>query len=181
MPLLAILLLIQVMPVGAVAGSELSLSSGQELTALIEKIEAAYAQVGGYQAETEIREYRDGQALETKRFLYTFKKPMHVRMDIELPYTGMVLVYPDENGKVTVKPGGLFPVVRLHLSPDSALFVTSTGQRIDQTDLCLLIRNIGHSLTDSRRGETKTFEHDGMIHIKVLARDHFLGSLPRRG
>lgn len=144
---------------------------------IMARMEAAYARVEGYRTETEVNDYREGEAVGMKRFLYTFRKPNHVRIDMKSPNPGMVLVYPDENGKVAVKPGGWAGFLKLHLSPDNALLRTSAGQRIDQTDLGLLIRNIGHSLTDRRRGESKVIEEEGRVRIEVPAEDHFMAGV----
>ncbi len=146
----------------------------EQLMGFVEKMEASSAQLEEYQTETEVTEFRKGRVVATKRFLYTFKKPNHVRIDMVIPHQGMILVYPDHDGKVAVKPGGWAGFLKLHLSLDSPLLRSSAGQRIDQTDLGLLIRNIAHSLTDRRRGEIKAAEQDGRVLIEVLAEDHFL-------
>jgi hypothetical protein len=112
-----------------------------------------------------------------KRFLYTFKKPYQLRIDMESPHPGTVLVYPDKNGKVIVKPGGWTGFLKLHLSLDSVFFRNIVGQRMDQTDLGLLVRNIAHSLTDQRRGRLKISEQDCCLLIEVLAEDHFLSGV----
>ncbi len=114
------------------------------------------------------------RSAETERFLYTYRKPDHIRIDMESPYAGMVLIYPGEDGKVTVKPGGLFGFLKLHLSPDSSLLNTSKGQRIDQTDMGLLINNIDHSLTDRRHGEVRVSEQDDQVILKSWRRTIFL-------
>lgn len=150
---------------------------GEQVSDIMAKMAAGYAKVEGYRTETEVNDYRDGEAVGTKRFLYTFKKPDHVRIDMKSPYPGMVLIYPDANGKVAVKPGGWGGFLKLHLSPDNALLRTSAGQRIDQTDLGLLIRNISHSLSDRRRGESKVIEEDGRVRIEVPAEDHFMAGV----
>ena len=155
-------------------GAGLSDSNEEQAAVIIGKLKAAYAQVSDYRMETEVNIYNDGRAVETERFLYTFRKPRHIRIDMESPYAGMVLIYPGEDGKVAVKPGGLFGFIKLHLSLDSALLRTAAGQRIDQTDLGLLIQNIGHSITDGRRGRIGVSEQDGRARIEVLAEDHFL-------
>jgi outer membrane lipoprotein-sorting protein len=141
---------------------------------IIALMEGAYAQVEGYQTQTEIRIYRDNKVTETQRFRYAFTRPDRIRLEFETPHPGLVLTYPDKNGKVTVKPGGWFGFVKLHLAPDNSLFKSASGQRIDQTDLGQLIRNIAHSLTDRRRGEIGIDERDGQAVIEVLADDHFL-------
>lgn len=159
------------------SGAGISPPNKEHIAGIIGKVKAAYAQVEDYQMETEVKVYHEGRVVETERFLYTFKKPDHIRIDMESPYAGMVLVHPGANGKVDVKPGGLFGFLKLHLSPDSALFRTAAGQRIDQTDIGLLIKNINHSLTDKRRGEVRVSEQDSQVRIEVLAEDHFLAGV----
>jgi len=147
--------------------------SGEEIVELIGKMKTAIAAVDDYQTETEVREYRDGRLVDTKRFLYSFKKPDHIRIDLETPHPGMVLVYPDEEGKVVVEPFGWARFLRLHLPPDSGVLVTSAGQGIDQTDLGLLVQNMAHSLTDRRHGEITVSQEDGRLCLEVMAENHF--------
>ena len=154
----------------------LPLPEREQVAGLMDRMAAASAHLVEYQIETELTEYEKGRVVATKRFLYTFKKPDHVRIDMEYPYPGMILVYPDD-GKVAVKPGGWAGFLKLHLSLDNALLRSSAGQRIDQTDLGLLVRNIAHSLTDRRRGEPRVAEQDGRVLIEVLADDHFLAGV----
>ena len=71
----------------------------------------------------------------------------------------------------------MFGFLKFHLSLDSALLRTAAGQRIDQTDLGLLINNIDHSLTDKRHGEVVVSWQDGQVRIEVLAEDHFLAGV----
>jgi outer membrane lipoprotein-sorting protein len=155
-------------------GVELSPATEGQADEIVAKMKAAYAQVDGYQTETEVRVYREGRVAETQRFLYTFRKPDRIRLDFETPHSGMVLTYPGKDGKVLVKPGGWAGFLRFHFAPDSSVFKSSAGQRIDQTDLGLLIQNIARSLTDGRRGEIKITERDDQAVIEVLADDHFL-------
>ena len=172
-----ICLFIQGLLLTAYLGAEISPPNGEHVEGIIEKMKAAYTQIEDYQMETEVKIYHEGQIVETERFLYTFRKPDHIRIDMESPYAGMVLVYPGEDGKVAVKPGKLFGFLKLHLSPYSALLRTAAGQRIDQTDLGLLINNIDHSLTDKRHGEVVVSWQDGQVRIEVLAEDHFLAGI----
>ena len=67
---------------------------------LLKKMESAYAQVTDYQAKMEVRTYSNDHSSKTEKFLYTFKKPKKIRLDIESPHPGMILVYPDHKGKV---------------------------------------------------------------------------------
>ncbi len=160
-----ILILVWLMPAWVSAGDAL------QTRMILERMEAAYAEVKDYQAEMEVRNYRRDGSFKTQKFLYTFKKPKWIRLVFESPHAGMVLVYPDQNGKVVVR----LPELgwKLHLAPDNALVQGPGGQHINQTDLGLLIKNIAHSLTDQRRGPVEVFEKDGEIGIQVLADDHF--------
>ena len=62
---------------------------------------------------------------------------------------------------------GLLPMFTFHLMLDDPLLETPSGQRIDQTDLELLINNIRHSLTDQRRGPVSISEDKDTIQIRV--------------
>ena len=141
---------------------------------IIARMQAAYAQIESYETKTEVTVYREGRVDETQRFFYSFEKPNRIRVEFETPHSGMVLTYPDKNGKVDVKPGGWTGFLRFHFSPDSSVFKSAAGQRIDQTDLGLLVQNIVHSLTDRKRGEIGITARDGLVVLEVLADDHFL-------
>ena len=148
--------------------------SGPEVAAIMARVAAAYAKVESYQTDMEVREYRKGKYLQSKRFLYTFRKPGQLRIDMQSPEPGTILVYPDQGGKVTLRPGGWTGFVTLHLAPDNALLASGSGQRIDQSDFGLLLRNIQHSISDGRRGAVGVSESNGRVSIEVLADDHFL-------
>jgi len=148
----------------------------EQALGIIAKIAAAYAQIEEYQTETEINEYQINRIVATRRFRYTFKKPNLVRIDMESPYPGMVLVYPDDDNNVALK----FGFLHLKLSPDNALLRSSAGQRIDQTDLGLLIKNISRSLTDRRHGDVTMTRQDGHLVMEALAEDHFLAGVLTR-
>ena len=140
---------------------------------LLEHMEAAYAAVNDYRTNVEKRTFRSDGSVEVEKFLYTFKKPKSIRIDLESPHKGMILIYTDKDGRVTVQPGGLARLFKFHLAPDSRLLEDPSGQRIDQTDIGLLINHIAHSLRDQRKGRAEIAEEDGYIRIRVLAVDHF--------
>ena len=142
--------------------------ASSEIETLIRKMKVAYAAVSDYQAHMEVRTFRTDGSFDIRIFLYTFKKPKKIRLDFESPYSGLTIVYPDQNGKVALRR-----FLTFHLAPDNFLLQVSAGQRIDQTDLGLLITNIAHSLTDHRRGPWTATEEDKAIRIRVMADDHF--------
>ena len=140
---------------------------------LLEQMESAYAEVTDYQAKMEIRTYSNDHSYKAEKFLYTFKKPKSIRLDLESPHPGMVLVYPDHKGKVGVRPSGWARFIKLSLAPDSFFLKASSGQPIDQTDMGLLIKNISKSLTDEQYGRPKLKEEGTTIRVQVLAENHF--------
>ena len=119
---------------------------------LLKRMEAAYARVKDYRTRVTVRPIQKRGSIETKKFLYTFKKPNRIRLDFESPHPGLILSYPDPKGKVVVRPSVWVPFFKLPLAPDNSLLLDSSGQRVDQTDLGSLIKHIEHSLTDQRRG-----------------------------
>lgn len=139
------------------------------------KVESAYARVNDYRARIEVTAYEKKGAVETKKFLYTFKKPNRIRLDFESPYPGLSLSYPDPKGKVVVRPSAWVPFSKLPLAPDNSLLRDSSGQRVDQTDLGALIKHIEHSLTDQRRGPAGIMNENGRILIRVSADNPFRG------
>jgi outer membrane lipoprotein-sorting protein len=146
---------------------------GDDVETVLKKMEAAYDEVRDYQTEVEVKIYKSDGSFKTDRSLYTFKKPKWIRLDFLSSHPRMILVYPDRNGKVLMRLPGLLPVFTFHLMLDDPLLETPSGQRIDQTDLGLLIKNIRHSLTDQRRGPISISEDKDTIQIQVLANDHF--------
>ena len=140
---------------------------------LLKKMESAYAQVTDYQAKMEVRTYSNDHSSKAEKFLYTFKKPKKIRLDLESPHPGMILVYPDHKGKVGVRPSGWARFIKLSLAPDSFLLKVSSGQPIDQTDMGLLIKNISKSLTDEQYSRPELEEEETTIRIQVLAENHF--------
>jgi len=146
---------------------------GDDVETVLKKMEAAYDEVKDYQTEVEVKIYKKDASFKTERSLYTFKKPKWIRLDLVSSHPRMILVYPDRNGKVLMRLPGLLPVFTFHLMLDDPLLETPSGQRIDQTDLGLLIKNIRHSLTDQRRGPVSISEDKDTIQIQVLANDHF--------
>ena len=154
---------------GSYGSAEIPLDSDT----LLKKMGTAYVNVNDYKTRVEVRTFKSDGSSEAERFVYTFKKPKWIRLDFESPHKGMILVYPDKNGKVAVQPAGLAHFLKLHLAPDSRLLKGSSGQRIDQTDLGLLIKNIGHSLTNQRRAPAEITDENGYARIRVLAVNHF--------
>lgn len=142
--------------------------NSSDTDALIQKMGSAYSAVHDYQAQMEIRKYQTDGSSTTKKFLYTFKKPKKIRLDFQSPYPGLIVIYPDKHGNVEVHR-----FFTLHLSLDDPLLQIHEGQRIDQTDLGLLIKNMAHSLTDRRKGPLDVQTKGESIDLRVLADDHF--------
>lgn len=140
--------------------------------ALLKRMEAAYEAVNDYRVLVQVILPAENTAKRTEEFIYTFKKPRHVRIDFQMPQPGTILIFPDEEGKVLVRPWG-WRFLDLHLAPDNLFLANPSGQRVDQADFGLLIRNIGRSIDGGRRGSLEILEKNYYIKIQVLAEDHF--------
>jgi outer membrane lipoprotein-sorting protein len=152
------------------------LTDQTETGPLIRRMETAYAAVRDYQTFTVVRNFKNGKSIEVQKFSYRFKKPDHIRIDFETPHSGLVLVYPDKEGKVLLKFPGIGRLFPIHLSPHNRALM-SRGQSIVQTDMGLFIDNIAHSLTDERRGKVHIIEDERFMEIDVLALDHFMKNI----
>ena len=140
---------------------------------MVARMEAAYKTVNDYRTNLEVRTYTANGSVEIKLIRYTFKKPCSIRLDFEKPDSGIVVVYPDQEGRVEVRPLSWLPFVVLHKSVGDPQMEVSPGQRINQTDLGLLIRNIGRSVNGQRKGPVTVSDDGGRITINVLADNHF--------
>jgi outer membrane lipoprotein-sorting protein len=164
-PIEIIFLLLTLLPIRVGA------SNLEEAQALLERMQSAYEKVKDYRVLVKVVTAENG-GNRTEEFIYTFKKPNHIRIDFLTPQPGTILIYPDKENKVSVRPWG-WSFLDLHLSPDSFLLANPSGQRIDQTDFGLLIKNIGRSMDGGRRGPLEILDEARDIRIRVLAEDHF--------
>jgi outer membrane lipoprotein-sorting protein len=162
-------------PIAAVAGAEPAPPAAlqDDVETILKQMEAAYDEVKDYQTEVEVILFQEDGSIKSEKSLYTFKKPKWIRLDSLSPHPGIIMVYPDRNGKVLVKLQGLLSLLTFHLRLDDPLLRTPSGQRMNQTDLGLLIRNIRHSVADHRRGPVLVSEDKNTIQLQVLADDHF--------
>jgi outer membrane lipoprotein-sorting protein len=135
-------------------------------------VESAYEAVKDYRVHVQVVLAAGNAGPRTEEFIYTFRKPNQVRIDFKTPQPGTILVFPDKEGKVLVRPWGWRPL-DLRLAPDSLLLSNPSGQRIDQSEFGLLIRNMGRSMNGGRRGPLEFVEEDRVVRIAVLAEDHF--------
>jgi outer membrane lipoprotein-sorting protein len=140
--------------------------------AVLKRMESAYEAVKDYRVLVRVVFAGENAGRQTEEFIYTFKKPGQVRIDFQAPQSGTIIVFPDEEGKVLVRPWG-WRLLDLHLAPDSLLLTDPSGQRVDQTDLGLLIRNMGRSMDGGRQGPLEIVEEGAFVRIRVLAENHF--------
>lgn len=140
--------------------------------ALLMRMESAYEAVEDYRVSVQLVLAAEDAGQRTEEFMYTFKKPGKIRMDFQSPQPGTMVIFPDEKGKVWVRPWGS-RFLDLHLSPDSLFLSNPSGQRVDQSDFGLLIKNIGRSIGEGRKGPVEILEEERYVRIKVLAENHF--------
>jgi outer membrane lipoprotein-sorting protein len=147
-------------------------SNGADAQAVLKRMESAYEAVKDYRVLVRVVLAAENAGRRTEEFVYTFRKPRQVRIDFQAPQSGTIVVFPDGGGKVLVRPWG-WRFLDLHLAPDSLLLADPSGQRVDQTDLGLLIRNMGRSMDGGRQGPLAILEEGPFVRIRVLAENHF--------
>lgn len=89
---------------------------------------------------------------KTEIMRYHFKKPGHVRMDFVIPFKGAVLIYDPANNNAKLWPFGYHRFPSFTLSPTNSIIQSSTGQRVDRSDVGVLYRNVK---TLQENGSTK--------------------------
>jgi outer membrane lipoprotein-sorting protein len=158
----------------------LPLVHAAQMETIIQKMEAVYATVMDYQSTVEVTSAGQEGSLTREKFLYTFRKPKQIRIDFEVPHPGTVVIYSNKDGKVRVRPWGAKGIFELHLDPDSFLLRLRSGQRVDQTDLGLLIVRIRESVEKHRRSPVELSESESAVEISVAADNHFRGGVTTR-
>ncbi|WP_198674902.1 DUF1571 domain-containing protein [Rhodoferax ferrireducens] len=73
---------------------------------------------------------------------YFFQKPGFVRMEFIRPHAGAVLVYSPSTRRVRLWPFGVGRFPELNLSPNNPLIQSSRKQRVDQSDVGVLLGNM---------------------------------------
>lgn len=168
-----VLLIHAILIISFVCSSSVYAEASLSAEAVVKKMERAYAGVRDYRTKIEVDNYQKSGSVKTQKFLYTFKKPNHIRIDFETPHSGLTLIYPYKDGKAALRSSGSSHFWRYHPSIFSSLLESPSGQRVDQTDFGLLIENVAHSIADWRQGPVQVTAIGGKIEISVLANDHF--------
>jgi outer membrane lipoprotein-sorting protein len=119
---------------------------------------------------------------KTEIMRYSFKKPGHVRMDFETPFKGAVLIYDPAAKNAKLWPFGHHRFPTLTLSPSNSVIQSSTGQRVDRSDVGVLYRNVK---TLQEKGKTEIMGMEGIggretLHIAVTGgNDSAVGAVAR--
>jgi outer membrane lipoprotein-sorting protein len=103
---------------------------------------------------------------------YSYQRPGNVRMDLEAPYRGAVLIYRPDTGYVKLWPFGSPGKRRgISLRPTNRMVRSSRGHRVDQSDIGTLLRNVQQLQRHGVTRELGASELDGKAvqHIVVEA------------
>lgn len=103
---------------------------------------------------------------------YSYRSPGYVRMDMQAPYRGAVLIYRPDTGKVQLWPFGS-PGRRggVSLRPTNRMVRSSRGHRVDQSDVGTLLRNVQQlqQRGGAHRLEPTTLDGRSTQHVAVEA------------
>lgn len=136
---------------------------------LSRKLLNAWNNVHSYQCTYKASTLHDGKITETI-MRYTFQKPNKIRMDIEKPQKGAVLIYnPEISEKVRVRPFPSLPFFVLHYNLTDKTVSSDSGGTIDRSDLGHRLEVLGKELEQD--GVKFSFsEQDGWM-MDVLQKD----------
>ena len=113
---------------------------------------------------------------------YYFKKPGYVRMEFVAPFKGAVLVYNPDTARAKLWPFGYKRFPSLTLSPDSKMIQSSTGQRVDRSDVGVLYQNV-RALQEHGKTEVtgiETVDGHEALHVAVAGEGGFaVGAVAR--
>ena len=96
-----------------------------------------YQRLNGYQATIKSFRDDDGEVIR-----YHYQQPGRIRMEFVKPHKGAILTYNPDNQHVYLWPLGTMLIPPVVLSPDNPLVQSSTGQRVDHSDIGSLLANI---------------------------------------
>lgn len=108
---------------------------------------------------------------KTEIIRYFFMKPGFVRMEFLTPFKGAVVIYDPGTKHAKVWPFGYGSFPALSFSPDNSLIQSSTGQRVDRSDVGALYDNV-RKLQEHGTTEIVGIEHigdDEALHVNIKA------------
>lgn len=100
---------------------------------------------------------------------YFFQKPGFVRMEFIRPHAGAVLVYSPLTRRVRLWPFGAGRFPELNLSPSNPLIQSSRNQRVDQSDVGVLLGNVQRLAQDGSLGpaDEQALAGRQVLHLSV--------------
>ncbi|MES1982964.1 MAG: DUF1571 domain-containing protein [Pseudomonadota bacterium] len=106
---------------------------------------------------------------KTEIMRYYFRKPGHVRMELVQPFGGAVLIYDPLKKRARLWPFGHQSFPSMMLNPDNQLIRSSTGHRVDQSDVGFLFRNVQELQQHGKTqvGETEQMNGKTAVHLTV--------------
>lgn len=85
---------------------------------------------------------RSTHAGSEEHIRYYYRQPGFVRMEFIRPHAGAVMIYNPDTRRVRVWPFGAGHVPELDMSPGNSFIKSSSGMRIDHSDVGALFENI---------------------------------------
>lgn len=125
--------------------------SDQRARSVLEAVETKLRNIQSYRCRLSTLCILDNKR-EERSYDYTFCRPKLIRMKIlQGPDHGSTLVY--REGRVVVRPGGLFSFLRQTFEPEHPRVTTIRGGRVDQTDFWFIV--------DLMKAETCVLRYEG--------------------
>jgi outer membrane lipoprotein-sorting protein len=152
----------------------LETTAGNEDRMLVvaQNMEAAFEKLEDYTCDVEQIFYRDGAESQRYLFKFHFKKEKKIRVEFSRPYSGLTILYHDEEKEATVMPIRSLSGLKFRLSVDSPLMKTLAGQRINQTDMGYFIKFMFKNLRSVEQKGNEFLENDERVEFLLWAWDY---------
>lgn len=147
--------------------------SANPIDAAIER----YRKVDSYQVTL-----KSSSGSSSELIRYYFRKPGFVRMEFEKPFKGAVLIYDPAKKEARLWPFGYRSFPAFTLSPENRLIRSSTGQRVDKSDVGALYQNVKalHENGKTVIAGTKSISGKETLHVVIEGKENFaMGSVHR--
>lgn len=142
------------------------------ILAVAQNMEAAFKKVKDYTCEVEQIFYQDGGENQRYRFKFHFKKRKKIRVDFSQPYSGLTIIYNDDDKDATVIPFRSLGALKFRLSVNNPLLKTLAGQRINQTDMGYFIDFMFKNLKKVEQKESDFYEDGQRVEFLFWALDY---------
>jgi outer membrane lipoprotein-sorting protein len=115
------------------------------ILATIGRIEDAYRGLQSFECDIEGIFFDSGRESQRYDYRFYFRKPGHFRIEFRRPYADLTIFYTQGEREFVARPFPRSPSIQFRFSVDNPLFMTPSGQRINQLNLFDFLQFLGQN------------------------------------